>query len=157
MANGVNKVILIGNLGDDPELKYFENGGKIAKVSLATTESYRDRNSGERVDQTEWHRVEFNDKLAGIVEQYLKKGSTIYVEGKLKKDTWQDKNDGSTRSLVKIRGLNMVMLDGKGGSGNNAQSTPEAGQSYNNQASGGGEVYNNSAQEGSPETDDLPF
>lgn len=109
---GVNKVILIGNLGRDPEVRYLENGSVVANVTLATTESYKDRN-GNRVDSTEWHDLEMWDGLAKIAEQYLQKGKSIYVEGKIKSDTWQDEQ-GNNRKKTRIRVLNMTMLGGAG-------------------------------------------
>lgn len=108
---GVNKVILIGNLGADPEVKYLEGDKVVAKLRLATTESYKDRN-GNRVDQTEWHDLELWDGQAKIAEQYLKKGSQLYVEGKIKTDTWQDEQ-GQNRYRTKIRVLSFTMLGGK--------------------------------------------
>ncbi len=115
---GVNKVILVGNLGADPEVKYLEGDKAVAKLRLATTESYKDRN-GNRIDQTEWHDLEMWDGQAKIAEQYLKKGSQIYVEGKIKTDTWQD-DQGQNRYRTKIRVQSFTMLgakpDGSGGS-----------------------------------------
>ncbi len=108
---GVNKVILLGNLGADPEVKYLEGDKAVAKLRLATTESYKDRN-GNRVDQTEWHDLEMWDGQAKIAEQYLKKGSQIYVEGKIKTDTWQD-DQGQNKYRTKIRVLSFTMLGGK--------------------------------------------
>jgi single-strand DNA-binding protein len=92
MARGVNKVILIGNLGADPEVKYMPNGNAVANVTLTTTESRKDKQSGEQKDKTEWHRVVFFRRLAEIAGEYLKKGSQVYVEGKLQTRKWQDKN-----------------------------------------------------------------
>lgn len=108
---GVNKVILVGNLGADPEVKYLEGDKAVAKLRLATTESYKDRN-GNRVDQTEWHDLEMWDGQAKIAEQYLKKGSQLYVEGKIKTDSWQDEQ-GQNRYRTKIRVLSFTMLGGK--------------------------------------------
>ena len=105
---GVNKEILLGNLGQDPEVRHLESGSVVARVTLATTESYKDR-SGNRVDNTEWHEIEMWDGLAKIAEQYLKKGDSIYVEGKIRTDKWEDK-EGNPRKTVKIRALNMTML-----------------------------------------------
>lgn len=112
---GVNKVILLGNLGADPEVKYLEGDNVVANVRLATTESYKDRN-GNRVDQTEWHDLEVWGGQAKVVEQYLKKGMQIYVEGKIKSDTWQDEQ-GQNRKRTKIRVLSFTMLGGKQDSG----------------------------------------
>ena len=108
---GVNKVILIGNLGSDPEIRHLPSGTAVANINIATTESYTTR-EGERVEQTEWHRVELWDGLAKIAEQYLAKGRQVYIEGKLKTDSWQD-NDGNKRSTTKIRALSMVLLGGR--------------------------------------------
>ncbi len=109
---GINKVILIGNLGSDPEIRYLPSGAKVANFNIATSETYTNR-EGEKTTQTEWHRLELWDRLAEIAEKYLSKGSTIYVEGKLKTDSWQD-NDGVQRSTTKIRVLSLQMLDKKG-------------------------------------------
>lgn len=105
---GVNKVILIGNLGGDPEIRYLDGGSVVARFNIATTEAYTNRN-GERVEQTEWHRVELWDNLAKIAEQYLRKGNQVYIEGKLRSETWQDK-DGVQRTGVRIRATNMTLL-----------------------------------------------
>jgi single-strand DNA-binding protein len=152
---GVNKVILVGNLGSDPEVKYLEGDKAVAKLRLATTESYKDR-SGNRVDQTEWHDLEMWDQQAKIAEQYLKKGSQIYVEGKIKTDTWQD-DQGQTRYRTKIRVISFTMLGGKpeGMGGGQAQaSAPSATKPMNTAVpapnSGSDLVLDNS-------DDDLPF
>lgn len=108
---GVNKVILIGNLGSDPEVRHLSNGSVVANFNIATSESYNNKN-GERVTQTEWHRIELWDGLAKVAEQYLKKGQTVYIEGKLKTENWQD-SDGNNRTTTRIRGLNMTMLGGR--------------------------------------------
>ena len=105
---GVNKVILLGNLGADPEVKYLEGENVVANLRLATTETYKDRN-GNRIDQTEWHDLELWGQQAKIAEQYLKKGSQIFVEGKIKSDTWQDEQ-GQNRKKVRIRVLSFTML-----------------------------------------------
>ena len=114
MAGGVNKVILIGNLGSDPEIRHLESGSTVANFNIATSENYTNKN-GERITQTEWHRLELWDGLARIAEQYLKKGNTIYVEGKLRTESWQDK-DGVSRSTTRVRVINMTMLGGGSGS-----------------------------------------
>ena len=108
---GVNKVILVGNLGADPEVRHLESGSKVANISVATSESYTNK-SGERVEQTEWHRVELWDKLADLCEQYLSKGRTVYIEGKIRTNTYQDK-DGVTRYDKKIRATNMTFVGGR--------------------------------------------
>ena len=124
MAGSVNKVILIGNLGADPEVRFSQDGKKIANMRLATTESWKDRQTGERRERTEWHRVVcFSEGLSGIIEQYVKKGSKIYVEGQLRTRKWQDQSgqDRYTTEVV-LDGFNgvMTMLDGRGGGGGDA-------------------------------------
>ncbi len=112
-TRSVNKVILIGHLGADPEVRYTQSGTAVANIRLATNESYNDRTSGERVERTEWHRVVAWGKLAEIVEQYLRKGRQIYVEGRLQTRQWQDK-ENNTRYTTEIRADEMVMLGGRG-------------------------------------------
>jgi single-strand DNA-binding protein len=114
MARGVNKVILVGNLGADPEVKYMPNGNAVANVTIATSESWKDKQSGEQKDKTEWHRVVFFRRLAEIAGEYLKKGSQIYIEGKLQTRKWQDKN-GNDRYTTEIIANEMQMLGGRGG------------------------------------------
>ena len=118
---GVNKVILIGNLGKDPEVRYLESGAAVANLTLATTEKYKDRN-GNQVENTEWHDLEMWEGLAKIAEQYLKKGSSIYVEGKIKTDSWQD-DQGNKKYRTRIRVQQMTMLGG-GSGGSNAGGAP---------------------------------
>jgi single-strand DNA-binding protein len=117
MARGVNKVILIGNLGADPEVKYMPSGNAVANLRLATDESYKDKQTGQMVPRTEWHRVAMYGKLAEIAGQYLKKGSKVYIEGKLQTRKWQDAASGqdryATEIVVDISGQ-MQMLDGRG-------------------------------------------
>ena len=115
MARGVNKVILIGNLGKDPEVKFFPNGDAFCNCTLATSESWNDKQSGEKKERTEWHNVVFTKKLAEIVGQYLKKGSKVYVEGSLRTRKWE--KDGQDRYTTEIVVQDMQMLDGKGGGG----------------------------------------
>ena len=115
MARGVNKVILIGNLGRDPEVRYSPNGGAIANITLATSEAWKDKNTGEQVEKTEWHRVVFFRRLAEIAGEYLKKGSKVYIEGKLQTRKWQDK-DGNDRYTTEVVANEMQMLDSRGGS-----------------------------------------
>lgn len=116
MARGVNKVILIGNLGKDPEMRYTPNGLAVANITLATSESWKDKQSGENVERTEWHRIVFYQRLAEIVGEYVRKGSKIFVEGRLQTRKWQDKNTGQDRYTTEIIADNMQMLDSKGGS-----------------------------------------
>lgn len=148
---GVNKVILVGNLGADPEVKYLEGDNVVANLSLATTESYKDR-SGNRVEQTEWHDLELWGQQAKIAEQYLKKGSQIYVEGKIKSDKWTDEQ-GQNRKKVRIRVLSFTMLGGKPeGSGPSApQSNSPQSKPAPMQSSGSDKMV---MDEGD---DDLPF
>lgn len=111
MARGINKVILIGNLGKDPEVRYSASGSAMANISIATSESWKDKNSGEAVEKTEWHRVVFFGKLAEIVGEYLNKGSKVYVEGKLQTRKWDDK--GTERYTTEIIANEMQMLDSR--------------------------------------------
>lgn len=115
MARGVNKVILIGNLGKDPELKYFPNGDAFCNVTIATSESWNDKQSGEKKERTEWHNVVFTRKLAEIAGKYLKKGAKVYVEGSLRTRKWE--KDGIDRYTTEILVNDMQMLDGRGGGG----------------------------------------
>ncbi|MDB4021181.1 single-stranded DNA-binding protein [Litorivicinus sp.] len=114
MARSVNKVTLIGNIGNDPDIKALPSGSQVANLSIATTDSWRDKNSGEMQERTEWHRVVFFDKLAEICGQYLKKGSRIYIEGNLRTRQWEQ--DGQKRYTTEIVGREMMMLDGRGDS-----------------------------------------
>ncbi len=113
-SRGVNKVILIGNLGQDPEVRYMPNGNAVANATLATSESWKDKNTGETQEKTEWHRVVFFRRLAEIVGEYLKKGSKVYVEGRLQTRKWQD-NNGQDRYTTEIVADQMQMLDSRGG------------------------------------------
>ncbi|WP_022977800.1 single-stranded DNA-binding protein [Nevskia ramosa] len=115
-SRGVNKVILIGNLGKDPEVKYFPNGDAFCNLTLATSESWNDKASGEKKEKTEWHNVVFTRKLAEIAGQYLKKGAKVYVEGSLRTRKWQDK-EGQDRYTTEILVNDMQMLDGRSGGG----------------------------------------
>jgi single-strand DNA-binding protein len=116
MARGINKVILIGHLGQDPEVKYMPSGSAVANISLATTESWKDKTTGEKQDRTEWHRVVFFARLAEIAGEYLRKGSQVYVEGRLQTRKWQDKN-GQDKYTTEIVANEMQMLGGRGGAG----------------------------------------
>ncbi|NBS24352.1 MAG: single-stranded DNA-binding protein [Altererythrobacter sp.] len=126
MAGSLNKVMLIGNLGADPEIRSFQNGGKVANLRIATSETWKDRSTGERQERTEWHTVAiFSEGLINVVENYLKKGSKVYVEGQLQTRKWQDQqgNDRYSTEVV-LRGYNgtLTMLDGAGGGGGNRSS-----------------------------------
>jgi single-strand DNA-binding protein len=144
MAGSVNKVILIGNLGKDPEIKSFQNGGKIANFSIATSEQWKDKMSGERKERTEWHNITINgDGLVGVVERYLKKGSKVYIEGSLRTRKWQDRdgNDRYTTEVV-VAGMSgaLTMLDGApgGGGGGGARSGGDDNWGSGNGSGGGG-------------------
>ena len=156
MAGSVNKVILVGNLGADPEIRYTQAGKKIANLRLATSETWKDRQSGERREKTEWHRVViFNEGLANITEQYLKKGSKVYVEGQLQTRKWQG-NDGQDRysTEVILQGFNsaLTMLDGRSGGGGDlgGPSDPGDDPGWGGPDSGGGPV-------GGDLDDEIPF
>jgi len=112
-SRGVNKVILVGNLGNDPEVRYMPNGNAVANVSLATSETWKDKSTGEQQEKTEWHRVVFFNRLAEIVEQYVKKGTKLYVEGRLQTRSWEQ--DGVKRYSTEVVANEMQMLDSRGG------------------------------------------
>jgi len=165
MAGSVNKVILVGNVGNDPEVRSFNNGGKVANFSLATSETWRDKQSGEKKEKTEWHRVAiFQDGLVGVVERYVKKGSKLYIEGKLQTRKWTDRdgNDKYTTEVV-IQGFGgqLTMLDGRDGGGarSSGGGYNQDSVAYGNQ--GQGSSRSASAQEGPKENfdldDEIPF
>jgi single-strand DNA-binding protein len=165
MAGSVNKVILVGNLGRDPEIKQLPSGSSIANLSVATSESWRDKASGERKEKTEWHRVVvFNEGLVRIVEQYLKKGSKVYLEGQLETRKWQDKDGNDKYSTeVVLRNFNstLTMLDGKNdnaGAGSGGWDNDRGGARG---SSGGGKKGGKGAQEdfsrGADFDDEIPF
>ncbi len=180
MAGSVNKVILIGNVGKDPEVRSFNNGGKVCNFTLATSESWKDKQTGERREKTDWHNIAvFNEGLVGIIERYVKKGSKVYVEGALKTRKWQDR-DGKDRwtTEVVLQGFNgsLTLLDSRnqgggsgGGGGYGQQSGGDYNQSgggsqgggYNQDASQGGGSRSASSQDGPKESfdldDDIPF
>lgn len=167
----VNKVILVGNLGRDPEVRYSPDGAAICNVSIATTSTWKDKNSGERKEETEWHRVVFYNRLAEIAGEYLKKGRPVYVEGRLKTRKWQDKDTGADKFTTEIVADQMQLLGGReggGGGGGGDQSyggdqsapqsrpasRPAAQRPAPAQSSGGG---NNSAPNFADMDDDIPF
>ena len=155
MARGVNKVILIGNLGKDPEVRYMPSGGAVANVTLATSESWKDKQSGEKQERTEWHNVVFYNRLAEIAGEYLKKGSQVYVEGSLRTRKWQDKNSGADRYTTEIIASEMQMLGGRGGGGGGG------GEGYS-ERSGQAQSSAPAAREPAPAgaddfDDDIPF
>jgi single-strand DNA-binding protein len=112
-SRGINKVILVGNVGQDPEVRYMPSGGAVANFSVATSESWKDKQTGEQTDRTEWHRVVFFNRLGEVAGEYLKKGSKVYIEGSLRTRKWQDK-EGQERYTTEIVGSEMQMLDRKG-------------------------------------------
>lgn len=144
---GVNKVILVGNLGADPEVKHLEGDKVVANLRLATTEAFKDK-SGNRVENTEWHDLELWDGQARIAEQYLKKGMQLFVEGKIKSDTWQD-DQGQNRKRTKIRVLSFTMLGGKPEGSTPTQTPSYTSNTPTNQPS--------HVSEPPMEDDDLPF
>jgi single-strand DNA-binding protein len=149
MAGSVNKVILVGNLGKDPETRSFANGGKVVSFSVATSENWKDRSSGERKEKTEWHNVSiFSEGLAGVAERYLKKGSKVYLEGQLETRKWQDQsgNDRYTTDVV-LRNFNsaMVLLDSRGEGGGGGGGYGGGGSSYG----GGGDDFGGGSGGGS--------
>ncbi len=165
MARGINKVILIGNLGQDPETRVLPNGGAVTNVSLATTESWRDRESGEQRDRTEWHRIVFFRRLAEIAGEYLKKGSKVYIEGQLRTRQWE--REGQKHYTTEIVANEMQMLDSRGEGGGNFGG---GGGNYSNQGGGqssygggnatGGSAPDNGGFSEPPPADfddDIPF
>ncbi|MGD9858988.1 MAG: single-stranded DNA-binding protein [Marinobacterium sp.] len=129
MARGINKVILIGNLGADPEVRYMPSGNAVTNVNLATSESWKDKQSGQMQERTEWHRVVFFNRLAEIAGEYLRKGSKVYIEGSLRTRKWQGQ-DGQDRYTTEIVASEMQMLDGRGGEGGGGYQQPSQGGGY---------------------------
>ena len=142
MAGSVNKVILIGNLGRDPEVRSFQNGGKVCNLRIATSETWKDKNTGERREKTEWHSVAiFQEGLVRVAEQYLKKGSTVYIEGKLQTRKWQDQSGQDKYSTeIVLQGYDgvMTMIGGRGDGGGGGNMDGGGGGGYDQQDSGGG-------------------
>ena len=162
MAGGtLNKVMVIGNLGRDPEVRYTHSGSAVANVAVATSESWRDRQTGEQQERTEWHRLVFFGRLAEVVGEYLRKGSKIYVEGRLQTRKWQDQNN-QDRYTTEIVVNEMQMLDGRGnnnganaGGGNSASGNGQQGGSGDSAAQGASPESN--ADEPADYDDDIPF
>ena len=123
MARGINKVILVGNLGQDPEVRYMPSGGAVTNLTIATSEAWKDKTTGEMQDRTEWHRVVLFNRLAEIAGEYLKKGSKVYLEGSLRTRKWQDQS-GQDKYTTEIVGAEMQMLDGRGSQGGQGQGAP---------------------------------
>jgi single-strand DNA-binding protein len=161
MARGVNKVILIGNLGKDPETRYMPSGSAVTNLTLATSESWKDKQSGEQQERTEWHKIAMFGRLAEIAAEYLRKGSQVYIEGKLRTRKWQDK-EGKDRWTTEIVADEMHMLGGKGGgvsAGAGAMGAgAAAGGGNGGSGSGGGRAaVNDSGAPPSDFDDDIPF
>ena len=164
----VNKVTLIGNLGRDPEVRTFQNGSKVCNMTIATSESWRDKESGERKEKTEWHRIAiFNENIAKVAEQYLKKGSKVYIEGRLETRKWQDaegKDQYSTEVVLRPFNGQLVMLDkAEGGEGSGSRS---GGEAFGSGSSGGGRYDRKPGEkgrhdglhgQGSGMDDEIPF
>ena len=125
MARGINKVIIVGNLGQDPETRYMPSGSAVTNFTVATNESWKDKQTGEQKDRTEWHRVAMFGRLAEVAAEYLRKGSQVYIEGKLRTRKWQDR-DGKDRYTTEIIADEMQMLGGRGGGGSAPMSTDSA-------------------------------
>lgn len=148
MAGSVNKVILIGNLGKDPEVRHLENGTIVANFPIATSETYTDRTTGERRENTDWHDIVLWRGLAEIAEKYLRKGQKVYIEGKLKKRSWQDK-DGNTRYTTEVVGDELTMLS-RADQNQQTSSAPYSSEGTPKQPSKVDDIINN-------DSDDLPF
>jgi len=166
MAGSVNKVILVGNLGKDPESRSFQNGGKVVSFSVATSENWKDKSSGERKEKTEWHNVSiFSEGLARVAEQYLRKGSKVYLEGQLETRKWQDQSGNDRYSTdVVLRQFNsaMVLLDsrGEGGGGGGGGRSGGYDEDFGGGSSGGGQRSQSRPQPAAFDTDlddDVPF
>ena len=172
MAGSLNKVMLIGNLGADPEIRSFQNGGKVANLRIATSESWKDRQTGERKEKTEWHTVAiFSEGLVGVVERFLKKGSKVYIEGSLQTRKWQDQNGQDRYSTeVVLQGPNavMTMLDGAQGGGGGGGQRSGGWQQGGGQQSGGDDNWRQGGSSGGGSgsgggsnyddlDDDIPF
>ncbi len=156
MAGSVNKVIIVGNLGKDPEIRSFQNGGRVASFSVATSESWKDKTSGERKEKTEWHRVSIlNENLVGIAERYLKKGAKVYIEGQLETRKWTNKEGQeqyTTEVVLRPYRGELTMLDTKGGGSSPSMSDDSSSSSSFGAASSGG------SSASVPELDDsMPF
>ena len=155
-SRGVNKVILVGNVGNDPEVRYMPNGNAVANVSVATSNSYKDKNTGDQRESTEWHRVVFFNRLAEIVEQYVKKGTKLYLEGRLQTRSWEQ--DGAKRYSTEIVANEMQMLDSRGAGGVNQefgdQAPPPAAPSQDSEK---GSTQQPSSSNFDNFDDDIPF
>jgi single-strand DNA-binding protein len=149
MAGSVNKVILIGNLGKDPEVRHLENGATVANFPIATSETYTDRNTGQRVENTDWHDIVVWRGLAEVVEKYVKKGTKVYVEGKLKKRSWQDK-EGNTRYTTEVVADELTILSSRNDQAQQSRQAPYSSQGTPDAPSKVDDIINK-------DQDDLPF
>ena len=165
MARGVNKVIIVGNCGQDPETRFMPSGGAVTNLSLATSESWKDKNTGDQQERTEWHRVVFFNRLAEIAGEYVKKGSKLYIEGSLRTRKWQGQ-DGQDRYTTEIVASEMQMLDSRGGQqsgdydqsqGSYQQSAPQAQQQSAPQQQQSAPQQSAPQQQSGPFDDDIPF
>jgi len=163
MARGVNKVILVGNLGKDPETRYMPSGSAVTNLTLATSESWKDKQTGDQQERTEWHKIAMFGRLAEIAAEYLRKGSQVYIEGKLRTRKWQDK-EGKDRYTTEIVADEMQMLGSKGGGGASAGAgamgggAAAGGSSSGGASSGGGRAaVNDSGAPPGDFDDDIPF
>jgi len=167
-SRGINKVILVGNLGNDPEHRMLPSGGAVTNISIATSETWKDKSTGQPQERTEWHRIVFFNRLAEIAAEYLRKGSKVYVEGSLRTRKWQDKQSGQDRYSTEVVANEMQMLDsrggGSGGEGGSYSSAPA--QEQDNYGGGGGFNQEPAAPQGGfaqsggaidPMDDDIPF
>ncbi len=152
MARGINKVILVGNLGKDPEIKYTASGGAIANLTIATSESWNDKQTGEKVEKTEWHRVVAFQRLAEIMGEYLKKGSQVYIEGKLQTRKWQDQS-GQDRYTTEVVANDMQMLGSRADSGGQ----PQGGGGGFRKSAGSQQAPSQAAPDNDFADDDIPF
>jgi single-strand DNA-binding protein len=163
MARGINKVILVGNLGDNPQGQYTQSGAAVTNISVATSETWKDKNTGQPQERTEWHRIVFFNKLAEIAAQYLKKGSKVYIEGSLRTRKWQDPNTGNDRYTTEVVANEMQMLDSReGGTQTPAAQPQQPAQPRNPNASPNsglpqGMPHSTSPDFGDPNDSDIPF
>lgn len=161
MAGSINKVILVGNLGKDPDVRTMQTGGRVANLSIATSESWKDKSSGERKEKTEWHRVViFNDNLVNVAENYLRKGAKVYIEGQLETRKWTDKDGAekySTEIVLRPYRGELTMLDSKSGSSGSSPSYGSSDQGYDEQASGGFAAPKAARKPVDDIEDDIPF
>lgn len=155
----VNKVIIVGNLGRDPEMRTFPSGDQVANVTVATTDRWKDKQSGEQREATEWHRVVFNGRLAEVVGQYLRKGSQVYIEGSLRTRKWTDQATGQERYATEIRGDSMQMLGSRGDGGGQQQGggAPQQRQQAPQQQRQAAPAQQQRAQGGFDDDSDVPF